>query len=191
MKAAVYKGEQRFEVRDVPTPEAGPGQILVKVKYCGICGTDVHAFQYDVAPAGSVMGHEYSGTVVEVGEGVSNWKIGDRVICGGGVPPPGASAVGGHPRFNLRTMWPDNQPTWAQAFAEFVLMEAWPPLAIPKGISDREAAFCEPLAVAVHAVRRSGLRVGDSVAILGAGPPPTMPTRTLSNSAMNPSAANW
>ena len=67
MKAAIYKGKQRLSVEEVPTPEPGPGQLLVKVRYSAICGTDVHAFLYDVPPPGMVMGHEYSGTVARLG----------------------------------------------------------------------------------------------------------------------------
>ena len=69
MRAAVYKGERVLEVEDIPTPTAGPGEVVIRVRYCAVCGTDVHAFMYDVAPPGTVMGHEYCGTVTEVGEG--------------------------------------------------------------------------------------------------------------------------
>src|SRR3954468_5209882 len=104
MKAAVYDGDQRFIVREIPTPEPGPGQVLVKVKYCAICGTDVHAFLYDIAPPGTVMGHEYAGTVVKLGEGVTIWAGGDRVVGGGGAPPAGAEGLRYRdPRYNYRT----------------------------------------------------------------------------------------
>ena len=88
MKAAVYRGEGRLLVEDIPVPVPLPGEILIKVNYSAICGTDVHAFVYDIAPTGSVMGHEFSGVVTAVGEDVHDWKIGDRVIGGGGSPPP-------------------------------------------------------------------------------------------------------
>ena len=80
MKAAVYKGEGKFKVEDVPLPELTPDQVLVKVKYCAICGTDVHAFLYDIAPPGSVLGHEFSGVVEKIGSSVETWNQGDRVI---------------------------------------------------------------------------------------------------------------
>ena len=80
MRAAVYKGKQELVVEDLPVPEPGPGEILVKVSHSAICGTDVHAFLYDIAPPGAVMGHEFSGTVAAVGPGVDKWKEGDRVI---------------------------------------------------------------------------------------------------------------
>ena len=169
MKAAVYKGKQRFEVEEIPTPSPGPGQVLVKVHFCAICGTDVHAFLYDVAPPGTVLGHEFAGDVVEVGPSVSAWKIGDRVIGGGGNPPPGHEPpTRTHPRYNYRTMgFPEGS---IRGYAEYVLMEDWEPIVLPDGVSDEAAALCEPCAVTVRAVRLSQMKLGDSVAVLGAGP---------------------
>ena len=89
MKAVVYKGNRRFSVEDLPMPVPGPGQVLIKVKYSAICGTDVHAYLYEAAAVGSVMGHEYSGTIARVGPNVTLWKEGDRVMGGGGAPPAG------------------------------------------------------------------------------------------------------
>ena len=171
MRAAVYMGGRRFEIRDLPVPEPGPGNVLVKVKYCGICGTDVHTFMYDVSPPGSRWGHEYSGTIAEIGEGVDGWSVGDRVIGGGGEPPKDyVDPFGSDPRFNYRAMGPGRAPMWARGYAEYVEMEAWRPIPIPDGVSDKAAAMVEPLATAVHAVRRSALKIGDEVAVLGAGP---------------------
>ncbi len=171
MKAAVYKGERRLEVEDVPTPTAGAGQVVIRVRYCAVCGTDVHAFMYDVAPPGTVMGHEYCGVVTEVGEGVSRWQVGDRVVGGGGNPPPGVTAAGARsdPRFNYRTMgFPENARM--RAYAEYVLLEDWEPVPIPEGVSDEEAALAEPCAVTVRAVRLSQIKLGDAVLVMGAGP---------------------
>jgi (R,R)-butanediol dehydrogenase/meso-butanediol dehydrogenase/diacetyl reductase len=169
MKAAVYRGNQRFEIEDVPMPEPGPNRLPVKVKYCAICGTDVHAFLYDIAPPGTVMGHEYCGTVAQVGSEIRNWRVGDRVVGGGGTPPDGqAVGVRRNPRFNYRTMGYEGGRQ--RAYAEYVLMEDWEPIPIPQGVSDEEAALCEPCSVNVHAIRLSNLKLGDTVAILGAGP---------------------
>ena len=169
MKAAVYKGKQRLEIEDIPTPEPEPGQVLVRVKYCAICGTDVHAFLYDIAPPGTVMGHEYCGTVVQAGSDVTRWKEGDRIVGGGGTPPQGQlTGVRTDPRFNYRTM--GFAGGRQRAYAEYVLMEEWEPIPLPDGVSDEEAALCEPCSVTVHAVRLSQLKLGDSVAVLGAGP---------------------
>ncbi len=171
MRAAVYTGGRRFEIRDIPVPEPGPGNILVRVRYCGICGTDVHTFMYDVTPPGSQMGHEYCGTVAALGDGVESWRVGDEVVGGGGTPPPGsADPIADDPRFNYRTMGPLRAPMWARGYAEYVEMEAWRAIPVPEGVSFEAAAMAEPLATAVRAVRRSTLRVGDSVAVLGTGP---------------------
>ncbi len=168
MRAAVYKGNQQFAVEEMADPTPGPEQVVVDVAFCAICGTDVHAFLYDVAPAGTVMGHEYSGTVSAIGPGVTRLAVGDRVVGGGGEPPPAGSAPARGPRFNYRTEGITNKVV--MGYAERVLMEEWQPIPTPKGVSDQEAAMCEPCAVTVHAVRLSQLKLGDSVAVLGAGP---------------------
>ena len=169
MKAAVYKGNQRLEVEELPTSKPSSGQVLVKVNYCAICGTDVHAFLYDIAPPGTVMGHEYSGTIAEVGPDVTGWKEGDRIVGGGGTPPPGReSPLRGDPRYNYRTM--GFAGGRLRAYAEYTLMEQWEPVPIPDGVPDEAAALCEPCAVTVHAVRKSQLKLVDTVAVLGAGP---------------------
>jgi len=87
MKAAVMRGTQQIAVEDIPTPEPGPNQVLVKIKYSGICGSDVHRFQYGMINSGSVMGHEFIGEVVQCGAMVTKLKTGDRVVSGGGEPP--------------------------------------------------------------------------------------------------------
>jgi 2-desacetyl-2-hydroxyethyl bacteriochlorophyllide A dehydrogenase len=169
MKAAVYAGNQSFDVKDIPTPEPGPDQVLLKVKYSAICGTDVHTFLYDQAPSGIVMGHEYCGTIAHVGADVTRWKVGDRVLGGGGAPPPGAGpAFVTDPRYKYREVGFTGRPL--RGYAEYVVMEEWEPVLIPDGVSDEAASLCEPCAVAVRAVRHSKVKLGDKVAVLGAGP---------------------
>lgn len=85
MKAAVYKALKTIEFQDRPIPKAGPGEIVIKIKYCGICGTDMHIYYEGILPPGIVLGHENVGIVAEVGKGVEGWKVGDRVVAG----PPG------------------------------------------------------------------------------------------------------
>ena len=170
MKAAVYKGEQVLQVEEIPDPVPGPGQVVMRVKYSAICGTDVHAFMYDLAPPGTVMGHEFMGTIVDAGEGVTRLKAGDRVIGGGGHPPPSAPlSVRANPRFNYRTM--GIQVNARQlGYAEYVMMEEWEPTPVPDDVTDEQASLCEPCAVTVHAVRLSDIKLGDAVMVLGAGP---------------------
>ena len=168
MKAAVYKGNHKLVVEKIPTPAPKSKQVLVKVKYCAICGTDVHSFLYDAPPPGTVMGHEYCGTIAEIGTDITRWKVGDRVVGGGGNEPIDITPAFKAPRFNYRTMGFNSKPI--RAYAEYIVMEEWEPLLIPDDVSDEEAALCEPMAVAVHAVKRSRLKIGDSVVVIGAGP---------------------
>ena len=170
MRAAVYKGEQVLQVEDIPDPTPGPGQVVMRVKYSAICGTDVHAFMYDLAHPGTVMGHEYTGSIVDVGPDVTRWKPGDRVAGGGGHAPPGAGpATRTNPRFNYRTMG-FQQNARPRGYAEFVLLEDWEPTPVPDDVTDEQAALTEPCAVTVHAMRLSDIKLGDTAVVLGAGP---------------------
>ncbi|MDA1188111.1 MAG: zinc-binding dehydrogenase [Chloroflexi bacterium] len=171
MKAAVYQGKHRFEVRDLPTPEPGPGQVLMKTTYSGICGTDVHGILYDLVAPGSVLGHEYAGVVAGVGKGVTKWKEGDRIAgAQGGQPPEGMVRGFFTPRYNFRTMgWGEIPPAFS-GYAEYILMDEWQPAAVPLGVSDVQACMVEPMAAAMHSVRRSKIKPGDTVAVFGAGP---------------------
>lgn len=171
MKQAVYTGNKQFELRDTPIPEPGPGEVLVKVDYCGICGTDVHGFMYDTVPSGTVLGHEFTGEIVALGKGVTNWRIGDPVVAGGGTAPAGTpDAIGDEPRFNFRTMGWTAMTSSDGAYAEYTVMEAWKPLRRPAGVSAMAGAMAEPLTTAIDAVRPSGIKLGDTVGVLGGGP---------------------
>lgn len=172
MKAAVYQGKQRFQIKDIATPSPGPGEIVVKTRYCSICGTDVHGVLYDVAGAGSVLGHEYSGTVAALGDGVTQWMIGDRVAgAAGGAPPAGSKNIFvENPRYNFRTMGWSTLPPAFSGYAEYILMDAWMASPVPDGVTDLQASMMEPMAAAYQAVDRSRMKSGDSVAVLGGGP---------------------
>ena len=147
MRAAVYIGNSKLEVCDVPVPEVGPNQVLVEIACCAICGTDVHAVMYDVAPPGTVLGHEYSGKIVEVGSDITRWEPGDRVVGGGGDPPAGKGKGWDlNPRYNYRLHGFDTARM--RAYAEYVIMEEWEPIPIPDGVPYESAALCEPAAVA-------------------------------------------
>ncbi len=170
MRAAVYQGAQRFAIEDIDRPSPRPQQVLVRVAQSAICGTDVHAFMYDLAPPGHVLGHEIAGRIAELGADVEGWAVGDRVVAGGGDPPPDANrgAFVTDPRFNYRTMGFTGSRTGG--YAEYMLAEAWSLQAIPDAVSDAVAALTEPCSVAVRAVRRSAVKLGDAVGIIGAGP---------------------
>jgi len=169
MKAAIYQGEGRMAVEDIPIPDPLPEEILIKVKYSAICGTDVHAFLYDIAPPGSVLGHEFSGVVSAIGKDVNDWAIGDRVIGGGGSPPPGfEQPLRKQEQYNYRLEGFTN--TRKRGYAEYTVLNHWEPLEIPGNVTDLEACLTEPCSVAVRAVRLSNQRLGDTVVVLGAGP---------------------
>ncbi len=169
MKAAVMRGTQQFAIEDIPTPEPGPNQVLVKIKYSAICGSDVHRFQYGMANSGSVLGHEYIGEVVQTGRDVTRLKEGDRIVGGGGAPPAGTPVnVSAGDRYSARTVGVET--TRIGGFAEYITMDEWRPLPIPDGVSDELAVLTEPASIAVHAVRTSKFKIGDSTVVLGAGP---------------------
>jgi (R,R)-butanediol dehydrogenase/meso-butanediol dehydrogenase/diacetyl reductase len=118
---------------------------------------------------GHILGHEFCGTVAEVGKGVGGWKADDRVIGGGGTPPSGVpQRISAAPRYSAKTVGLGDVTSWG-GYAEYVAMDAWRLLPTPDNVSDETATLAEPLSVAVHTVRLSRLHVGDRVAILGAG----------------------
>ena len=169
MKAAVIRGTQNIEIEDIPTPVPRPNQVLVRIKFSALCGSDVHRFQYGMANDGSVLGHEYIGEVVQVGKDVKRFKEGDRVVGGGGTPP-GDIVLPTYPndRYSARTV--GIETTRIGGFAEYVAMDEWRPLLIPNGVSDELAVLAEPASIAVHAVRTSNFKIGDTAVVLGAGP---------------------
>src|SRR2546430_5539720 len=103
MEASVYVGDGALEVQDVPVPALGPGDVLVEVAQCGICGTDLHLVLERIARPGTVLGHEWAGSVAAVGDAVEGWEVGARVVCG---PEPGCgdcrACLRGRPSVCLR-----------------------------------------------------------------------------------------
>lgn len=169
MQAAVYKGNQKFEIETLSIPKLQTNQVLIKVKYSGICGTDVHAFQYDIVPVGTVLGHEYSGDIVALGPDVKKFKIGDRVIGTGGNPPKNQGpGFLWRERFNFRTMGYSSNKK--RGYATYVVTDDWEPIKIPKKVTYLQAALCEPCGVTIRAMRLSNFKFGDTVAIFGGGP---------------------
>jgi (R,R)-butanediol dehydrogenase / meso-butanediol dehydrogenase / diacetyl reductase len=170
MPAAVYRGSGEVAVEDRPVPEPGPGEVLVEVGHCGICGSDLHLIAERLGTAGAVLGHEYSGVVAELGEGVTGWAVGDQVV-GGPAPRCGQCrrCLEGKPsqcEVRHRVMSDGHDG----AFARFILVDARALVRIPEGLGRREAALAEPLAVALHGITRSGLQPGDTAMVMGAGP---------------------
>ncbi len=181
MHAAVLRGG-RLQVDDVPAPEPGPGQVLVRTLACGICGSDLHAVAHgeqlveqmseaadlgnDLGLAAEVMdlgrdvviGHEFSAEVVGVGEGTTLCTIGDVVVS----LPVAVDAGGIHP-IGFANAYPGG-------YGELMVLNDLICLKVPNGLEARLAALTEPMAVGVHAVNRAAVRAGDTAVVLGCGP---------------------
>ena len=180
MDAAVYVGDGNIEVQSIPVPEPGPGDALVAVSHCGICGTDLHLVLEQYARAGSVLGHEWSGTIAAVGPGVAGWEPGTPVV----VNPVGGcgdcrACRGGRPAVCLRREPPDLLDFSRGAFTRFKLVRAAQLLRIPDELPLRAAALTEPTAIAIHTVNLSGVAAGDRVLITGGGPVGLLTTAVL------------
>jgi 2-desacetyl-2-hydroxyethyl bacteriochlorophyllide A dehydrogenase len=172
MLAVVVDAPHEYGVRDLPDPVAGPGEVVVKVGACGICGTDVHVIEGEFPPTRYpiVIGHEFGGEVVEVGAGVVGVRVGDRV----GVDPTlncGACYFCQRGMGNLCENW--NGVGVARTnggFAEYVVLPARTVYPLPAGMSDAAAGLIEPISCVVRGFHRLSPQVGESYLIYGAGP---------------------
>lgn len=172
MKAAMYCGNNKFDIKNIQDKSPAAGEVKVKIAYCGICGTDQHIFHGKMDSRVNIpqsIGHECSGTVVEVGEGVDGFKEGDMVVvrpldwCG---ECETCKAGYTHICSNLKFMGIDTEG----AFAEYWTVKARTLHKCPENMRLDLAALVEPLAVACHDVRRSRLKAGEYAVILGGGP---------------------
>ncbi|WP_100010159.1 2,3-butanediol dehydrogenase [Lentibacillus sediminis] len=182
MKAAVIYGEKDVRIEDVEAAAVTEGKVKVEVAWTGICGSDLHAYHHGLGVAYEehpiskrkvplVLGHEFAGTVTEIGQGVTNVSVGDKVAiepvlyCGeceycrkGDYNLCEVSNVG------FLGLSDDG------GFAEYAVADAKYFHRLPENMSLEEGALVEPTAVAFHAIRNSGLKAGESAAIFGAGP---------------------
>ncbi len=172
MASAVYTRRGEISVERRPVPQPGPGQVLVEVGHCGICGSDIHMVLEGWGRPGTVEGHEWTGTIASVGADVDVWAIGDAVV-GGPSPRCGRcrrcregkpSQCENRERSMTEDLGQDG------AFADYILVDARSLLGLPVGLSPRAAALAEPLAVALHGITRAEIAEGDSVMVFGAGP---------------------
>lgn len=170
MNAIVFDEPYKFKYVEIPDPVLGDNDIVVKVMAVGVCGSDMHRFKGELPfPKGTVMGHEFSGEVVEVGKNVTNFVLGDKVV-----PYPlttckvcemcrkGAYHLCNNGYFGDA----------AKAFAEYVKLDTTKDeiYHLPDKLSYEEGAFVEPLAVALNAVQKSVPKITNNVVVLGAGP---------------------
>ncbi len=178
MKAAVVR-QDSILVEDVPKPRAGPGEVVVEVRYCGICGSDVHRLAAGGFPDGAILGHEPCGVVAEVGEGVTEWRGGERVVVIAFDPCRQCRwCRRGEYQLCLNKHW-IGLGTNPGAFAEYVKARSTMLLRLPDQVGDRAAALTEPLAVALHAVRTARINLGDTAVVIGAGPIGLLVTQCL------------
>ncbi len=182
MKAAVWYGKKDVRVENVPEPPApGPKEVKIKVHWCGICGSDLH--EYDAGPifipanaphpltgaqAPLILGHEFSGEVVQTGSAVDNVQVGDRVTADA-CQYCGECYMCKQNRYSLCSTLAFTGLMANGAFAEYVNVPAYTLFKIPPEMPFDAAAFVEPVAVGVHAIRRGHVLQGDTVAIVGAG----------------------
>jgi L-iditol 2-dehydrogenase len=175
MKALVLKEYKRFSYEEVPPPTIGPSEVLVAVKACGICGSDVQGMDGSTGRRRPpiIMGHEAAGIITEVGREVTGWAAGDRVTFD-------STIYCGHCEYcrrgliNLcdhRRVLGVSCEDYRQhgAFAEFVAVPQHILYRLPTGLSFEQAALVEPFAIAVHAVSRAALSLNDTVVVVGAG----------------------
>jgi 2-desacetyl-2-hydroxyethyl bacteriochlorophyllide A dehydrogenase len=169
MSAAVYVGDGRIAVEQVPCPEPGPGEVLVEIAECGICGSDLHMVLERYAKPGAILGHEWSGIVAAAASG-SGWSPGDRVV---GNPAPGCGACRpcrrGRPSVCLNRATADFVG-YRGAFCQYKTVAADGLIRIPDSLSTRVAALAEPMAITLHALRLSDVGPDDRVLVTGAGP---------------------
>ncbi len=140
MKKAVYRGIRDLRAEEVEEPEAGEKEAKVKVKYCGICGSDLHEYLHGLFPQ-SIFGHEVCGELVDIGPGLKGFQVGDRVV-----------AIG------------------SDGYAEYMVCPQEKMVKMPEGMDWKRAAAVEPLAVAAYCIKRTGVRSSDTVLVAGAGP---------------------
>ncbi|NDK23011.1 alcohol dehydrogenase catalytic domain-containing protein [Streptomyces sp. TR1341] len=185
MKAARFYGKEHLRIEEVPEPGPGPGRVKLRNAFAGICGSDLHFFfcpeslPFDLdqphpltgATLPQILGHEFSGTVVEVGEGVTDVKVGDlgavyplEVSCG-----ECAACRKGLP-FSCPLMGSLGSNVAGGGLAEFTTCDASKLHVLPDGVDLRQGALVEPMAVGWHAVSRSGVEPGGTALIAGAGP---------------------
>jgi (R,R)-butanediol dehydrogenase/meso-butanediol dehydrogenase/diacetyl reductase len=168
MKAVTFQGlHQPLAFESVPDPSPGDGELVVKVGRCGICGSDLHMTE-DAAYGckhGDILGHEFAGEVVALGRGTQGLRTGDLVSV-----IPLASCGACEPCQRGEVQWCKQFGLQGGGYAEYAVTRPNQCIPLPSDLSLADGAIIEPLAVALHGINLSGLRTGDNVLVLGAGP---------------------
>jgi (R,R)-butanediol dehydrogenase/meso-butanediol dehydrogenase/diacetyl reductase len=171
MKVAVLKGKMDIRIENIDVPAINSKQVLVKVKAVGICGSDIHAFTHLTFPPGTIMGHEFTGAIAEIGPGIAKWKVGDKVA----VRPCGVCGECFWCKNGQISLCPTHMQTTLGlktpgAYAEFVRVPEYQLYSLPENITYEQAAQLEPVTVCLHTLDMAELKIGDNVLIYGAGP---------------------
>ena len=171
MKAAVLYRVRDLRLEDVMTPKIKDDEVLIRIHATGICGTDIHIYRGEwKTRMPIILGHEFSGAIAEIGRDVSNLNVDDPVVAEPNIPCGSCYFC----RMSERNYFCENLQavgvTINGAFAEYVKIKAANVYRLPKDLSLEEAALIEPLACCIRGVDQAGIRVGDTVAIIGAGP---------------------
>lgn len=171
MKKLVLTDFNHVEVVEAPIPEPGPGQAVIRIKYAGICGSDLHVFAglHPTAKPPLVMGHEACGTLYAINSDRTDVKVGDKVCCHT-VKPCGACEGCCTGRENLCAAVKIMGTNFDGVFTQYILVDADRVIRFRDDVDEKIAALVEPLTVGVHDLRRAGLRAGESVFVSGAGP---------------------
>jgi L-iditol 2-dehydrogenase len=178
MEAAVYRGLNDVHLEEVPVPEIGTGEILVRVHTCGICGTDLKKIATGSHSAPRIFGHETSGVVAKVGEGVQKFSIGDRVVVFHHIPC-GECFYCRHKTFAQCATYKKVGCTAGfeasgGGFAEYVRVMDWivekGTVRIPDGVSFEQACFLEPVNTCIKGIETLRLQAGETVLVMGQGP---------------------
>src|SRR5580692_1781892 len=178
MLAAVYRGINDVRIETVPVPKIGPGEMIVRVHSCGVCGTDLKKISTGSHSAPRIFGHETSGVIVKVGEDVRKFSVGERVVLFHHIP--------------CGECYYCRQKTFAQCaaykkvgctagfepsgggFAEYVRVMDWivekGTVRIPDGVSFEQASFVEPVNTCIKGIETLGIRAGETVLVIGQGP---------------------
>jgi len=178
MRAGVYREKGIVRVEEVPVPEVGDGEVLIKVAACGVCGTDIKKIFYRYVEPPQILGHELAGTVVAVGRGVTKWKLGDRVMSFHHIPC-GECFFCERRMFSQCKLYKSTGLTAGftpngGGFGEYVKAMPWVAergiVALPDNVSFEEATFIEPINTIVKAVQKARVAAGETVLIIGCGP---------------------
>jgi L-iditol 2-dehydrogenase len=178
MRAAVYRGVNDMRLEEVPVPEAGPGEILVRVHTCGICGTDLKKIATGSHSAPRIFGHETAGVIAKTGDGVRKFKVGDRVVVFHHIPC-GECYYCRHKTFAQCATYKKVgctagfEPSGG-GFAEYVRVMDWivekGTVAIPDSVSFEQACFVEPVNTCIKGIETLDLRQDETVLVMGQGP---------------------